>query len=425
MRILSAAALYSLLFSVALSAQTSGKWTDWTPLYSDSYIAVEVQFYKPAVTACQTNGKNFKFKYRVKGRYRNTPFYLNWKMDYMECDNKSGCRINSLEIGKASPDDISNWRSIESMEFSFPAKSINEKFYDQQIGGSSISGPCNNPVTSQPQPPVVTVPTHRPTVRPGPPPAPSKTSRYYDDTGRFLQYGFGIGAEWVKSRVLADVSRTGTSYQESVNIFGIGIPAELIFHPLIKEHFSIGLQAGGAIGTTPLLFSSGETEESDGSTSKESYFYYRWNLGAELALGLRSVKLLGTLNRSGQHNNFELLKKYGTNNETRYAVKGTQHAQTTGIGLRIGRYLKRFGSGGDAFDVLYTFTDNPEGQFLGSPFDNLAERRHGISLMWWKLSMFKLRFDIAMGTPGESIFNSDWSGTSFQLSFAFNWSRFL
>ncbi|MEQ1744358.1 MAG: hypothetical protein ABMA02_02950, partial [Saprospiraceae bacterium] len=149
----SALALFSLFLITTATAQ-SGTWTAWEALYSDSYITVEVQFYIPAVTACQSNGKDFKFKYRVKGRYRPAPYYLNWKMDYVECDGKTACRMNSLEIGKYASDDISNWRLVESMEYQFTGKSLKTKHYGNATDNQPLSGPCNKPTP----PPVVQPP---------------------------------------------------------------------------------------------------------------------------------------------------------------------------------------------------------------------------------------------------------------------------
>ncbi|MEQ1747515.1 MAG: hypothetical protein ABMA02_18945 [Saprospiraceae bacterium] len=254
-----------------------------------------------------------------------------------------------------------------------------------------------------------------------PAPPPRLSNRYYDSPRKFFHYGFGIGLEWMKVPAILIGSNGSIEFR---NIHGIGLPVEAICHPFMKENFSLGLYTGASLGTTPHIFNSGEITEDDGSTSKEHYFYYRWNIGGEAALGFRRFKLLYTINRSAHKINYDLTKNYGTNNPVLYELEGTNHSQTTGLGIRIGRYLKTYGGGGNTFDLLYTFTDDPEDQFLDFSLSGLGSRRHGLSLMWWSMSQFKAKFDISMGEPGVSVFDSDWSGTSFQLSLAYNLSRF-
>lgn len=726
--------LFVLTFWTICKSQSSG-WTNvWEPLYSDSYITVEVQFYIPGITVCQTNGKEFKYKYRVKGRYRNSAFYLNWKLDYVECNGELTYQNNSLEIGKSGYDDISNWVTDESLEYVFPAESLDTKFYDQQVGSSRLTGrgtkarpkstapkgidgarkiylgeeieltvnggvlgvnaqwewyegscdgkqlergksikispkettkifvravgknnttPCveatievdkrsqaptgvtgrenickGEPVTltvsggtlgqgakwvwysgscggnkigegrSFSGSPSVTTqyfvraegalnttncagitvsvngksfdpvsasvsssaicegqsiklnvkggtlsadgvwqwyegncggksvgqgvtvsisPSYSTTyyvrgegvcnstkcvsvpvnvdrnvpnsysitasadvvlkkgktklsVSGGSLPAgsqwqwfkgscggdkigtgssihvhpkanetyfvtvagrcnsnycaqksisvtPRRADRFYTTNQKYLHYGFGVGLlEWIGFHTLADTFNYG---QELIGIQGLGLPAEFMFHPYMKENFSIGLQAAGAVGTTPSF--GAETEKEDGTVRKEGYFYYRWNIGAEAAFGFKVFKLLYTINRSSQKNNYSRTDNY-YGSITNYEYNGTMDMQTNGLGFRIGRYLKY--RGGSTFDVLYTFTERSPSEFVNFNIDGGADRFQGMSLMWWKLSKFKLKFDIQMPEPGVTIFESDWTDPSFQLSLVLNWSRF-
>ena len=72
---------YVLLFLkisilISVNAQKSGS-TNWEDLYADNFIRVQIQFYIPAQSTCLgTNGKKFRFKYRVMGSYRNYPTFL-------------------------------------------------------------------------------------------------------------------------------------------------------------------------------------------------------------------------------------------------------------------------------------------------------------------------------------------------------------
>lgn len=121
-------------------AQTQGKWSAWEPLYNDSYITVEIKFFYPDITTCSANGRDFKYQYRVKGQYRSTPYYLSWKLDYIDCNGDLNYQVNSIVIGKSSPEDISNWISVASMEYRVSAASLEEKHYDVTASSTPRSG---------------------------------------------------------------------------------------------------------------------------------------------------------------------------------------------------------------------------------------------------------------------------------------------
>ena len=114
-------------FKVDMIGQSS--WTSWEPLYSKNGIQVEIRFYIPKKNSCAPNGKKFKYKYRVKGSYKNSLYFLNWDMDYIDCNGDLIRQTNAVEIGKNSFVDISNWKSVESLEYSFIGRSIEKRGY--------------------------------------------------------------------------------------------------------------------------------------------------------------------------------------------------------------------------------------------------------------------------------------------------------
>jgi len=250
------------------------------------------------------------------------------------------------------------------------------------------------------------------------------SSRYYDNKYAFLQYGFGIGLlEYQSFYVLADVDNLQSQYQELIRIRGLGIPLEASFHPCIKENFSFGIMTNTALGTTYLLFSDGEKEEANGYNLKERYFYYRWNIGAEVTIGLKKMKLLFTINRTYQKDQYNLVKR-GLPAEIYYTYSGLIEQQITGIGLRLGRYLKTGYSSPSIIDVLYTFTERSPSNFLSFDLHSLPGHAHGLSFTWWKMSNFKIKFDIQLAETGTFLLDSKWLQPNFQASFILNWNHF-
>ena len=128
----------SLSFVSQSYAQTDA-WQPWEPLYSDSYIQVEIQFKIPSGVNCM-GGKPIKYRYRVLGQYRTSTYYLSWKMNYVDCNGDLYYRWNSVEIGKLTPDDISSWQLLESMDYQFTAKTLENKHYDARTSTSPQTG---------------------------------------------------------------------------------------------------------------------------------------------------------------------------------------------------------------------------------------------------------------------------------------------
>ena len=123
--------------TIVLNAQTVG-YTNWEELYSDDKIRVQIQFYLPSLTTCQSSsGDKFKFKYRVIGKYREYPYFINWKLDFVDCQGAQFYKSYSLNVGAgARPYDITSMTVIESNDFQFEASKLGTKHYD--AGASNI-----------------------------------------------------------------------------------------------------------------------------------------------------------------------------------------------------------------------------------------------------------------------------------------------
>ncbi|MFM9948947.1 MAG: hypothetical protein ACKV1O_13490 [Saprospiraceae bacterium] len=731
--------LSMVLWQMSGTAQ-SGRWLAWEPLYNDSYISVEVQFYLPSTTSCQPGGKDFKYKYRVKGKYRNTPYFLSWKMDYIDCNGDLNYQVNSVEIGKSNPDDISSWVSVESIDYRFTAATLEAKHYEEEASSSPNSGSGTKALQFSRDPDRIegikkvyigqnielsvkggslgigadwiwyqdscggkklgrgksirltssdsfnvfvraegknnttncvraTVDVDKNSLAPSgiggrdkickgetavltvsggvlgmgatwvwytnscsgkkigtgnslnvtPTEAttyfvraegslnttncanitvsvygksfdpdfitasttticegqrlslsvnggklsqdatwqwyangcggtalasgasvslnPSSTTTYYvraegvcnntscvslkinvdrkllpprsviapqviyrgkktelsvqgenlpagaewrwykgtcdsgsylgsgssitirpqtnatysvkavgkcnetscaqtqvvpiklrtvttdySDRKKILHFGWGAGLEWIDFQALAQHSTLGVVNYDYTKIQGFGSLAELSFHPIMKENFSLGLVAGGGLGTTPLIFDEGKKTKSDGTTIREKYFYTRWNYGSELAFGFNTFKFLLNINKLTQNNRLERFVNEGSIGEEEYRFNEKLNWETIGAGMRFGRYLEAGGKGGYNFDILYSFTQNTQKDFLGFDFNNFSGSIHGISISWWRHNSFKFKIDLMSQVEGASL--SDLENSTALVSFILIGDRF-
>lgn len=108
-------------------------------IYNDNYIKVELQF-TVSSNSCEQGGKQHKFQYRVTGRYRTSDYYLNWKMNYIDCNGNLYYQQNSLKIGMANGDDISGGIVISKTDDRFTAESIKSYYYDVNASPQESTG---------------------------------------------------------------------------------------------------------------------------------------------------------------------------------------------------------------------------------------------------------------------------------------------
>ena len=145
--------ILKLSILISVNAQKSGL-TNWEDLYADNFIRVQIRYYIPAQNTCQgTNGKKFRFYYRVIGSYRNYPYFLNWKLDYYDCNGILYFQTYALNIGsRQNPEDISNWMSIESLDYEFDASKIETLHYEAEVSNSGKYNSGKKPIKNSTPP---------------------------------------------------------------------------------------------------------------------------------------------------------------------------------------------------------------------------------------------------------------------------------
>ncbi len=111
--------LFNILFFVKSNAQD---WTDWKVLYSENNLKVEVSF---KLYNCDSSQKQSKYRYQISGDLFNEQKFLNWKMEYINCDNEFITQQNSINIGENGDDGL-----VESMDNVFICSSLQKPFYN-------------------------------------------------------------------------------------------------------------------------------------------------------------------------------------------------------------------------------------------------------------------------------------------------------
>lgn len=88
-------------------------WETYQKLYSDQNIQVEISF-KTSPSACNPQGQASRYKYRIKGKLYPIEKYVQWDMEYMDCNGIRYIETNSVNIGKSGFVGI-----VESMDYSY------------------------------------------------------------------------------------------------------------------------------------------------------------------------------------------------------------------------------------------------------------------------------------------------------------------
>lgn len=232
----------------------------------------------------------------------------------------------------------------------------------------------------------------------------------------FTNFGWGLGLDYRGFE--ASTQRTGFQGSYPLEIQGGGLSGELRFAPIFKDFFSLGVRIGGALGTTPYL-TSGRTVL-DG-TLKEKYFYMRWNYGAEFAVGAKPLKLIGTINRYQQSNDYNGTLNKDSFDEAKITFKGPQRWETVGAGLRFGRYTK---SQADVVDLIYTFSKEADIEQIGAVLQDIPNSIQGISLNYWKHNKYKISADFRLPSAYNSWTDFEFNQSTLQISLIFGPDRF-
>lgn len=116
--------LIFLLSFLSVHAQT--EWESAGIIYKDNFVTVNLE-YRIYPNLCNNNSnRTSKFRYRITGTSRDDDYYLNWKMDYYNCNGSITCQTNVLNIGKSSgADEIQ-----ENMDWTFLGYKLETPFYE-------------------------------------------------------------------------------------------------------------------------------------------------------------------------------------------------------------------------------------------------------------------------------------------------------
>lgn len=133
---------FFLLVSITYrsSAQSNDQWQKAGTLYSDNYITVDLEFrFSKRVCDPQTS-KLSRWRYVITNlSRRGKDFWLNWKMDYINCTKQVIRLTNSYNIGR-----VENEGTQDELDWEFPGDSLFEPVSKQMI---SVS---NTPDNSKP-----------------------------------------------------------------------------------------------------------------------------------------------------------------------------------------------------------------------------------------------------------------------------------
>ncbi|MCZ2100811.1 MAG: hypothetical protein LC107_04650 [Chitinophagales bacterium] len=120
-----------------------GGFGKWEILYSDATIKVEISFQiKPCSGIGESNNKS-KYRYRVTGFPKSTyNNYINWKMDYIDCNGNLYYRNNALNIGSNNVHFKSNVTDfiVYPGDEDFTCKSLEKAHYDVVLSSSKSYG---------------------------------------------------------------------------------------------------------------------------------------------------------------------------------------------------------------------------------------------------------------------------------------------
>jgi hypothetical protein len=110
------------------SASSQSKWGEWKELYHDQSTTVKIQF-KLIDNGCDL-GKTSKFHCMIEGKLKSNDYYVNWKMDYVDCSGNIVSQNYSLNIGRGRDLNI----AIEDMAYIFKGE-LTTPYYE--VVGSS------------------------------------------------------------------------------------------------------------------------------------------------------------------------------------------------------------------------------------------------------------------------------------------------
>lgn len=269
------------------------------------------------------------------------------------------------------------------------------------------------------------------------------TPTYYDKKKpsiayKTIQIGGGLGIEFNSlSAYTSTITKTTNSYpynstdtiNENTYILGLGFKGEFMFHPIIKDYFSIGLFANGAVGSTPYIFAGGKKAGLiSGNTEQQKYLYYRLDVGTEIAAGYSKVKALVVYKSSMQRHTFSSRTIESLYDETDRSLNFDKQIrrETISIGIRTAPYSvknERY-KRGFCFDFLYHLSRDYEWDWDNAKwnYNALSGFNSGAGMAIWVQSVLKFQLDLLFNSALGSYRAG--SNTSVQLSLIYNRNAF-
>lgn len=107
-------------------------WSSYQTLFSNKDLQVEISF-RHSTSACDSHGQSSRYKYRIKGKLAPNIQYLNWKMQYLDCNGIQYTETNSINIGKGGFAGI-----VESMDYTFRSKDSTITPFDIEVSNQGL-----------------------------------------------------------------------------------------------------------------------------------------------------------------------------------------------------------------------------------------------------------------------------------------------
>jgi len=103
----------------------------WETLFSDNSKDLFVQITVTTMKDSCGNGSTYthKFMYKIRPSSVPHPYFVSWKMDYLDCDGNPYCQERSIEIQPNQDDG----KQIENMDYLFSSSKILKPHYDAAI----------------------------------------------------------------------------------------------------------------------------------------------------------------------------------------------------------------------------------------------------------------------------------------------------
>ncbi len=260
-------------------------WKEYQEIYKDGGITVKLKF-KENFASCFTGAaKKSKMTFLVEGSLKSSPQYVNFKLDFFDCDEKFQQKEYSLDIGPTGA-----LGEVESSDYLFFAANVARRPYE--IKASSTKGSAPAAATSYPSNPSTTYPSNPSTTYPSSSTTTSSSSSTYvykKTKPKLSHLAFDIGLDINTLPIIARQTTPTDSIGTTTNLnpMGIGGRADFALHPIFHKNVFFGIMTGISLGSD--------------LQKKSSHFYYRWNFGGEFGVGVRAFKVIAKYQNFIQH----------------------------------------------------------------------------------------------------------------------------